>query len=71
MGRERAFGLPLLTKELIEQAARRRTYIVRSVYAILLFGFALLIFWGKSIAESVAHLKCLGRGARCSSFFFY
>ena len=35
-------GLPLLTKELVEQAARRRTYIVRVVYATLLFmaGFA-------------------------------
>ncbi len=29
--------LPLLTKELVEQAARRRTYIVRVVYAVLLF----------------------------------
>ena len=35
-------GLPLLSKELAEQAARPRTYIVRIVYAILLFlaGFA-------------------------------
>ena len=35
-------GLPLLTKELIEQAARKRTYVVRLVYASLLF---LLAFW--------------------------
>ncbi|RPI84850.1 MAG: hypothetical protein EHM42_07180, partial [Planctomycetaceae bacterium] len=36
-------GLPLLAKELIEQAARRRTYIVRLLYAVLLqlFGFLL------------------------------
>ena len=30
-------GLPLLTKELIEQAARRRTYFVRMLYAAMLF----------------------------------
>ena len=32
-------ALPLLAKELIEIAARRRTYITRVVYALLLFGF--------------------------------
>ena len=32
-------SLPLLTKELTEIAARRRTYITRVVYALLLFGF--------------------------------
>ncbi|MHC4251358.1 MAG: hypothetical protein ACYS9X_19735, partial [Planctomycetota bacterium] len=31
------FGLPVLMKDLTELAARRRTYIVRSVYASLLF----------------------------------
>lgn len=40
-----ALGLPLLTKELLEQAARRRTYIVRSFYACLLFLAAGLFFW--------------------------
>jgi len=36
------FGLPLLAKELVEQAARKRTYTVRVVYATLLFvGFGL------------------------------
>jgi ABC-type transport system involved in multi-copper enzyme maturation permease subunit len=34
-------SLPLLGKELTETAARRRTYILRVVYALLLF----LIFW--------------------------
>ena len=35
-------GLPLLTKELVEQAARRRTYVLRVIYAMMLFiaGFA-------------------------------
>ncbi len=34
-----ALSLPLLAKELTEIAARRRTYITRVVYALLLFGF--------------------------------
>ena len=34
-----ALSLPLLGKELIEIAARRRTYVTRVVYALLLFGF--------------------------------
>lgn len=32
------FGLPLLGKELVEQAARKRTYVARATYATLLFG---------------------------------
>jgi len=28
-----ALGMPILVKELVEQSARRRTYIVRGVYA--------------------------------------
>ncbi len=35
-------GLPLLAKELVEQASRPRTYVVRIVYATLLFVIA---FW--------------------------
>jgi ABC-type transport system involved in multi-copper enzyme maturation permease subunit len=34
-------GLPLLARELSEQAVRRRTYVLRVVYACLLFG----MFW--------------------------
>ena len=40
-----AIGLPLLAKELLEQSARRRTYVVRTVYACLLFLFTCLMFW--------------------------
>ncbi len=39
-----SFGLPLLTKDLIEQAAHRRTYILRVVYAAVLYGAALWIY---------------------------
>ena len=38
-------GMPLLAKELAEQAARRRTYIIRVVYASLLFAFSLWIIY--------------------------
>jgi ABC-type transport system involved in multi-copper enzyme maturation permease subunit len=38
-------GLPLLAKELAEQAARRRTYVIRGAYALLLCGFTLFLFW--------------------------
>lgn len=42
----RLFELPLLTKELNEQAERRRTYLVRFVYASVLFAVACGIFYG-------------------------
>ncbi len=58
----RAFGLPLLSKELIEQSARRRTYIVRSVYAVLFFGFALMIFWGTVYSDVDTPFELMGRG---------
>lgn len=44
---------PLLSKELIEQAARKRTYIVRVMYAVMLFG-GFLIFFQDRLAPSVA-----------------
>ena len=44
----RLLGLPLLTKELIEQSARLRTWVTRTSYLGLLFLFFLLnasAFW--------------------------
>ncbi|MCA8999376.1 MAG: ABC transporter permease subunit, partial [Planctomycetaceae bacterium] len=38
---------PLLSKELIELANRRRTYLIRFVYATLLFSLGLLILYGR------------------------
>lgn len=35
------FSLPLLTKELIEQAQHKRTYVLRVIYAVVLYGLAL------------------------------
>lgn len=62
MTRLAASGLPLLAKELIEQAARRRTYIVRSAYAFLLFMFVTLIFWGEVYDRSSSPFDLLGQG---------
>jgi len=56
-------GLPLLTKELIEQSARRRTYFVRLLYASLLF---LLAYWQFSAiltSSGSNNLAMLGTGA--------
>jgi ABC-type transport system involved in multi-copper enzyme maturation permease subunit len=55
-------GLPLLAKELIEQAARKRTYIVRVAYAVLLFFVAFLFFYETLAASRGSPLAVLGRG---------
>jgi ABC-type transport system involved in multi-copper enzyme maturation permease subunit len=56
------FGLPLLAKELIEQAARKRTYIVRVVYAVLLFFAAFLFFYDILKVGTASPLAMLGSG---------
>lgn len=38
--RPRLPSLPLLTRELTEQAARRRTFVIRALYAVVLYGAA-------------------------------
>ena len=40
-------GMPLLTKELAEQATRKRTYLVRFIYTAVLFGVGLFIIYGR------------------------
>jgi ABC-type transport system involved in multi-copper enzyme maturation permease subunit len=60
--RLRRWGLPLLTKELAEQSARKRTYVIRTVYACLLAGFALLIFWAEVYNEINSPFEVLGQG---------
>ena len=56
------FSLPLLAKELIEQAARKRTYVIRVVYAVLLFFAALMFFHDTLQIGSASPLAVLGRG---------
>jgi ABC-type transport system involved in multi-copper enzyme maturation permease subunit len=56
------FGLPLLTKELIEQSARRRTYVIRTVYALVLYGTTLWIFQ-RQLSSGVGNgFSILGQG---------
>ena len=55
-------GLPLLAKELIEQAARKRTYVIRVVYASLLFLTAFLFFFDSLRVGAVSPLAVLGKG---------
>src|SRR5258708_5032173 len=55
-------GLPLLAKELIEQSARRRTYIVRIVYASLLFFTAFLMFYQELRIGTASPMAVLGKG---------
>ncbi len=50
-------AMPLLAKELVEQASRKRTFILRTVYAALFFAFALLMLW-----EQVARMERYGGG---------
>ncbi|MHC4199376.1 MAG: ABC transporter permease, partial [Planctomycetota bacterium] len=60
-------GLPLLVKELVEQGARRRTYIVRVVYAVLLF-FAFAIFFYGEVASRGLSYQMLGVGGEMFDF---
>ena len=53
---------PLLTKELTELASRRRTYIIRVLYAFLLFGFSLAYLYGVFQDTQGDVLRVLGRG---------
>lgn len=60
--RLRRWGLPLLSKELAEQSARKRTYVIRTLYACLLSGFALLMFWAEVYNEISSPFDVLGQG---------
>ena len=53
---------PLLTRELTEQSARRRTYVLRVIYAVVLYGFTLWVFWSELGGWSSQSFAFLGRG---------
>jgi len=55
-------GLPLLAKELTEQSARRRTYIIRVVYAAALYGFTLWAFWNQLGSWNSNSFAMIGKG---------
>jgi ABC-type transport system involved in multi-copper enzyme maturation permease subunit len=58
------FGLPLLGKELVEQAARKRTYVIRTLYASLLFFVCYLMFYDVMQVGTTSPFAVLGRGRR-------
>ncbi len=59
---KQSFGLPLLAKELTEQANRPRTYYVRMAYMVVLYGSFIWLYAGSVTAKrSVAEV--LGSGA--------
>ena len=68
LSRRRARGLPLLVKELAEQSARKRTYVIRTLYAVLFFAFALTMFWAEAYSNVVSPLEVLGRGRMLFEF---
>ncbi len=55
-------GLPLLSKELIEMANRRRTYVIRTVYALLFLGCVGFIYMDSLAPQINNPLAILGRG---------
>ena len=56
------WSMPLLKKELVEQAVRRRTYAIRGVYAAALSAAFLFYFYEEYSGTSAANLEILGSG---------
>lgn len=56
------FGLPLLAKDLIEQSAQRKTYILRVAYASVVYGIALYIYASITERGGGKALASLGQG---------
>ena len=56
------FGMPLLARELIQLAARRRTYVVRVLYAVVLYGAALWFYRGWVGMFPADSFEALGQG---------
>jgi ABC-type transport system involved in multi-copper enzyme maturation permease subunit len=58
----RRLSLPLLAKDLVETANRKRTYVLRVVYALLLYCAALLIYVEETNAFQKTTFELLGSG---------
>ena len=56
------FGLPLLAKELIEQSARKRTYAVRALFALVLYGTVLWSLYRTVATSQSSGISLLGAG---------
>src|SRR5262245_28545543 len=65
------WNMPLLTKELVEQAARPQTYIVRVVYAALVcIGLTVFAYIGE-ISWSASPAELMGTGRRFFEVIVY
>lgn len=69
--RRHQFSLPLLTKELTEIANRRRTYIVRTIYALLFLGIISFIYLEKLAGLQNEPMAILGRGREIFKSMIY
>ena len=56
------FSLPLLTKDLLEQSARPRLFVVRIIYTLLLIGFAAGLILPKVLGQQFTGVSLLGVG---------
>ena len=66
----RSLSLPLLAKDLVETANRRRTYVMRVVYALLLYSAALLIYVQTTDAFQKTGFQLLGTGEELLNITF-
>ena len=53
---------PLLTRELTEQAARKRTFVLRAIYAVILYGCTFFTLWEEMSRWSNQSFAFMGRG---------
>jgi hypothetical protein len=58
------FSFPLLSKDLIELSAHKRTYIFRTIFAIILYGTAILGFRQELGSFTATGLSIFGQGRR-------
>jgi hypothetical protein len=56
------FGLPLLSRELAEQASHARHYVLRCLCAIVMFGLCFFALRDLLVADQAAGMMSLGRG---------
>ncbi len=68
--RKLRFGLPLLTKELTELAARGRTYSVRTLYAAALFAVFAFMFYSDTARLAPSPTLLLGVGRQLLGYMF-
>ncbi len=64
----RRLSLPLLAKDLVETANRKRTYVLRVVYALLLYGAALFMYVEDTNAFQKTTFELLGTGKQLMEF---